>query len=96
MNKIAFLILLFIINFNNLFSQLEASNWNFGKNISLKFDTKGITESSVGNSDFFEGNSTISDKEGNLLLYTDGLTVYNRNKTIMKNGNGFGFDYSNT
>ncbi|TVR88124.1 MAG: T9SS C-terminal target domain-containing protein [Saprospirales bacterium] len=32
------------------------------------------------------GKSTISDKEGNLLFYTDGFDVYNRNHQIMLNG----------
>jgi len=92
--KIKFIVFILITVFfntflsNKLYAQKEAANWNFGKNLSLKFDNKGITSNTVGNSDFFEGNSTISDKDGNLLLYTDGLTVYNRNKSIMKNGTG--------
>ncbi|TVR76108.1 MAG: hypothetical protein EA409_13730, partial [Saprospirales bacterium] len=32
------------------------------------------------------GKSTIADEEGNLLFYTDGFDVYNRNHRIMQNG----------
>ena len=35
-----------------------------------------------------EGCATISDSIGNLLFYTDGESVWNRNHTLMPNGNG--------
>src|SRR5690606_37545383 len=35
-----------------------------------------------------EGCSSISDENGNLLFYTDGITVYNRLHVIMSNGFG--------
>ncbi|MBT8184232.1 MAG: T9SS type B sorting domain-containing protein, partial [Eudoraea sp.] len=44
----------------------------------------------------FEGCATISDTFGNLLFYTDGLTVYNSNHEIMENGEGLYGDPSST
>ena len=35
-----------------------------------------------------EGCAAISDKNGNLLFYTDGVTVYNKNHGVMLNGTG--------
>jgi gliding motility-associated-like protein len=35
-----------------------------------------------------EGCSSVSDKDGNLLFYTDGITVWNKNHAEMSNGTG--------
>jgi hypothetical protein len=35
-----------------------------------------------------EGCATISNSSGQLLFYTDGITVYNRNHQVMPNGTG--------
>ncbi|MBI35276.1 MAG: hypothetical protein CMP67_07935 [Flavobacteriales bacterium] len=37
---------------------------------------------------FYECNASISDGSGNLLFYTDGLRILNRNHDIMPNGDG--------
>ena len=34
------------------------------------------------------GSASISDNDGNLLFYTDGITVWNRNHEVMPNGTG--------
>jgi hypothetical protein len=36
----------------------------------------------------FEGSASISDASGNLLFYTDGITVWNKNNSVMVNGTG--------
>lgn len=41
-----------------------------------------------------EGCFTLSDADGKLLFYSDGITVYNRNNTIMPNGTGLNGDPS--
>jgi gliding motility-associated-like protein len=41
-----------------------------------------------------EGSSSIADANGNLLFYTDGLTVWNRNHLVMTNGTGLHGDQS--
>ncbi len=43
-----------------------------------------------------EGCSTISDKDGNLMFYTDGITVYDRKHQIMPNGTDLYGDPSST
>ena len=73
------------------FSQQEASNWYFGQNAGLKFHPDGsVTPLSDGKLVTDEGCSSISDQNGNLLFYSDGRTVWDRNHIIMPNGNYFG------
>jgi gliding motility-associated-like protein len=73
-----------------VFGQIEASNWYFGYNAGMLFDVNGnVTALEDGKLETNEGCSTISDELGNLLFYTDGRTVYDRNHTIMPNGNYF-------
>jgi len=73
-------------------TQNEASYWYFGQNAGVRFDTTTGTVSAVtdGQLNTLEGCTSISNAEGNLLFYTDGQTVWNRNHEIMQNGNYFG------
>lgn len=71
------------------FSQNEADNWYFGRNAGLSFATEPPTVLMDGQLNTSEGCSTISDSDGNLLLYSDGRTVWDRNHSIMPNGNYF-------
>lgn len=41
-----------------------------------------------------EGCFSLSDYNGNLLFYSDGTTIWNRNNAIMSNGSGLTGDYS--
>ncbi|SCX96959.1 gliding motility-associated C-terminal domain-containing protein [Nonlabens sp. Hel1_33_55] len=70
-------------------AQLEAANWYFGDNAGIRFDpdTGQVSPLTNGSLRTDEGCSTISDTDGNLLFYTDGITVYNRNHEVMQNGN---------
>ena len=73
------------------FSQQEASVWYFGVNAGLKFHPDGtVTPLSDGKLITNEGCSSIADHNGNLLFYSDGRTVWDRNHVIMPNGNYFG------
>ena len=71
------------------FAQGEASNWYFGNGAGLVFDlaTGDATPNSnaQGTINTNEGCSTISDSSGNLLFYTDGRNVWNRNFQLMPN-----------
>ncbi|MFI1743506.1 T9SS type B sorting domain-containing protein [Thalassobellus sediminis] len=82
------LIVVFLfINSIFCFAQKEASNWYFGNNAGITFNNDGsVTTLSDGKLSTIEGCATISDKNGNLLFYTDGITVYNRNHTVMERG----------
>lgn len=73
------------------FAQNEASFWYFGNNAGLQFNTQdnSVTAITNGQIDTLEGCTSISDTDGNLLFYSDGQTVWNRNHQIMSNG-----DYS--
>ena len=78
-------ILLFLIIYPFVIkAQKEALVWPVGSGKQINFQS--------GSFEFknFEGNSntksTICDKEGNLALYTDGRTVWNRNNEIVING----------
>jgi len=68
---------------NHSFSQKEANNWYFGRNAGLQFNTSPPTTLTDGLLSTSAGCSVISDANGNLLFYTDGGTVRNRNHEYM-------------
>jgi gliding motility-associated-like protein len=70
------------------FSQNEAAIWYFGQNAGLDFNSGSPVVLTDGQLSTFEGCATISDAAGNLLFYTDGITVYDKNHNIMPNGTG--------
>lgn len=68
-------------------AQLEKNFWQFGKRAGLDFTTAPPT--AIGSKlDVQEGTASISDAQGQLLFYTDGDTVWNRNNLKMPNGHG--------
>jgi gliding motility-associated-like protein len=87
---------------NGLWVGKDAYNWYFGVNAGLNFQTSPPTSISNGqiepvnvfgtgeldNNSFLSdtSSSSISDSEGNLLFYTNGNTVWNRNHEVMENG----------
>ncbi len=80
-----------------LWGQGEASNWYFGNNAGLQFNNNGsVTALEGGQLETFEGCATISDIYGELLFYTDGITVYDQRNEIMLNGTGLYGDPSST
>jgi len=91
-------LLLFLTIFISLnsFSQNEFNYWFFGNYNGLDF-TSG-TPVVIGGSIMTqtEGVAAISDAGGNLLFYTNGINVYNRNNVIMPNGSGLLGDASST
>ena len=82
--------LLFIFLFLTIpsFGQKEAAIWYFGNNAGLDFNSGSPVALTNGKLVTKEGCTTISDKNGNLLFYTDGRVVYNKNHQIMPNGFG--------
>lgn len=78
-------------------AQGETSNWYFGNQAGLQFNNDGsVTPLVDGRLNTFEGCATISDPFGNLILYTDGITVYDGNHNIIENGTGLFGDPSST
>jgi len=90
-------ILIFFFVTSLAFSQQEASIWYFGTNAGIKFDNSGnVTVLTDGQINTSEGCATIADDNGNLLFYTDGITVWNRNHQIMPNGSGLMGNWSSS
>ena len=98
MKRIAAIVLLFGLLFPTLLrSQGETSNWYFGNGAGITFNTDGsIAPQTNGKLDTFEGCATISDSFGELLFYTDGITVYNQDHIVMSNGDDLFGDSSGT
>ncbi|MCF6130393.1 T9SS type B sorting domain-containing protein [Flavobacterium sp. AS60] len=70
------------------FSQNETNNWYFGANAGIDFSNGDVTIRNNGSMVTPAGCSSISDNNGNLLFYTNGQTVWNKNHQIMLNGEG--------
>ncbi|MEO7523998.1 MAG: hypothetical protein ABIT58_07875, partial [Ferruginibacter sp.] len=84
------LIYLFLFMGAPSFSQQHFNNklWYFGFHAAVSFNTN--PPSGLGNSAMLqeEGCATMCDINGNLLFYTNGINVWNRNHQIMSNGSG--------
>lgn len=93
--KIA-IFLTFIYLPNEIKAQGEANNWYFGQNAGLDFNNGSPVAITDGLIDTFEGTAVISDSSGQLLFYTDGTTVWNRNHDTLQNGFGLLGEQSST
>jgi len=79
---ILFLILMMLFGTQSQ-AQREAANWYFGGNAGLTFNNGLPVALQNGKLSTIEGCATISDRNGNLLFYSDGITVYNRQHSVM-------------
>jgi gliding motility-associated-like protein len=77
-------------------AQGEANIWYFGDNAGLDFNSGSPVPLLDGELVTFEGCATIANPLGDLLFYTDGVTVWNRNHDVMVNGNDLNGDSSST
>ncbi|GAA4976699.1 T9SS type B sorting domain-containing protein [Algibacter aquimarinus] len=91
-------LLIIILTGAKALSQNQAANWYFGENAGLSFnlDTNSVSITTDGRLNTREGCSSISDDSGNLLFYTDGITVWNKNHVTMANGSGLFGDPSSS
>lgn len=84
------LILLFFLSLQlyctALFAQGENNVWAFGIHAGIDFNS-GKPEFFISNSNTNEGCATICNSIGELLFYSDGLTVRDRTHAVMPNGN---------
>lgn len=87
MKKIYVLILLLHLPIY-LFAQKEFDNWFFAYNNGLSFTTGSPVQLTGGALNPVEGCASISTATGNLLFYTDGMSV--DNVTNLRMPNGFG------
>ncbi|NOQ75199.1 MAG: T9SS type A sorting domain-containing protein [Crocinitomix sp.] len=86
--KITLISLLLIINTITCFAQKEFNIWYFGDKIGLDFNSG--TPEILTDSEMFagEGCSSVSDADGALLFYTNGLSIYRKDHFVMTNGSG--------
>ena len=86
--KSLILLLVLFFNLKNAFAQNYYNNWYFGQKAGLSFNSKNPISLSDSKMSSSEGCSSISDNLGNLLFYTDGVTIWNKSHDTMKNGHG--------
>ena len=89
---------IFLFFFVSVFcSQLLAQSiWYFGSNMGLDFNSpnaKRLYDGQINNS---ESCSIATDCGGKLLFYSDGISVWNREHVVMKNGDGLAAHKSST
>ena len=78
------------------FAQKEGSVWYFGERAGLDFSSGTPVTTQNTQLNTMEGCATISNQNGNLLFYTDGITIWNHQHHIMENGTDLLGDKSST
>ena len=86
----------FLLYAEGIHAQGQANNWYFGENAGLNFNGGSPVALNDGQSTGWEGTAVMSDSAGNLLFYTDGATVWNRNHDTLQNGFGLLGEQSST
>lgn len=91
-------LVLFTLFFTSIaFGQHEGDYWFFGQEAGVHFDEGEPEVLLNGVLSTQEGCAAISTPDtGELLFYTDGSTVYNKNNEVMLNGTGLNGDASTT
>jgi gliding motility-associated-like protein len=79
---------------SHFFSQGQADNWYFGNRAAISFSTNPPTALTGSVMNAWEGVASISDASGQLLFYSDGIKVWDRNNNQMPNGNNLNGDPS--
>ncbi len=86
--KLKILILSLLLRLSSLSAQYSiAPIWCFGENAGLDFRTT-LIKNFTSNISTAEGSAGATDINGNLIFYTDGATVYDKNFNVMLNGTG--------
>ncbi|MBK8846190.1 MAG: T9SS type A sorting domain-containing protein [Bacteroidetes bacterium] len=86
MKQITFLFFLMLLYKTN--AQNATNTWYYGGNAGCEFSSGSPVVLNNGAMNTNEGCITQSDAFGNLLFYSDGITVYNANHVAMPNGTG--------
>lgn len=68
------------------YAQGEANIWYFGNHAGLDFNSGSPVALTDGKMNTDEGCATICNSAGQLLFYTDGIKVWDRNHNVMPNG----------
>ncbi len=98
MNYLKFVFL--FLSINTLISQKYDYNWMLGSDyynknnlIKLTFDKTIEVNTVKSNMNFSVSNTTMSDTAGNLLFYSNGCRIFNRNHQLMLNGDKINFGW---
>jgi outer membrane protein OmpA-like peptidoglycan-associated protein len=86
--------LMFIIS--DLNAQFESSKWLFGNGGAIDFTSGKPVAFSGSKIRTSEGCSSMSTSKGDLLFYTDGVTIWNKNNEEMPNGKNLNGNFSST
>lgn len=79
--------LLLVASASFVFSQHEFDKWIFGNGVGLDF-TSGTATVISSTINGWDNCASIADSTGNLLFFTNGEKVYDRNGNLMPNGTG--------
>jgi large repetitive protein len=80
--------------------QKQGNVWYFGNHAGVSFNSGvpvALTDGQLPIYSFHnEGSAAISESNGSLLFYTNGMTVWNRDHQVMQNGTGLLGNFSST
>lgn len=93
MKKAILLCLLITFSLTDIYAQKSDYNWYFGTVAGITFNTKDGHPVSLTDGNMSSGyqSSTFSDYDGNLLFYSNGVLILNKNHNVMENGTGLNF-----
>lgn len=91
-----FLLFFFFLLLSSVYAQKQTYNWYFGKKVGLNFNQNPPQVLYNGGVNAVEGTASISDANGQLLFYTNGINVVNREHNTMLNGQAIQGDLSST
>jgi gliding motility-associated-like protein len=66
----------------------QADNWVFGNNTLIDFSGDDPVVSATSSFPLINGVAGISDEDGNLLMFTNGVQIWNGNFSLIEYGNG--------
>lgn len=79
------LLLIILLYSLSAIGQKEASQWYFGGNCGANFLNNPPSAIAVSSISAIEGCASIADAAGNLLFYTNGFLIWNKNHQLMPN-----------
>ena len=82
------IVMFFMIGMQAYGQQQRFNNWYFGNKAGVTFASGAPVALTNSQMITTEGCASISDASGNLMFYTDGISVWNRNHVVMSNGTG--------
>lgn len=91
--KACLVLFFFLSGFSNVFSQNQTNNWYFGNLAGVTFASGSPVAMTNSSMVAWGGCAAMSDSAGNLICYTNGSTVYNKNHAVMANGANLMGDY---